>query len=108
MSKRESDGSSVTTNPAEFESGLARRRHAEARFRNPRNRIDVKREHFKSMCPWCHSANVVMSLIDPSRAAALPPDKGDLIKCDACRHHHVVTEINLNGVVKTEPVDIPT
>ena len=102
------DGGSFTVDPGQFTSDLAKRRHQQTLRKNPRNTVDVQREHFKCTCPWCHVVNVIMSPIDPRVPAVTEPAKGDMIKCDVCRRYHVVTEINLNGNVKTQPVDIPT
>ena len=99
LSGRSADGS-WTVNPNEFTSGLARRRAAQARFRRPRNTVDIKSEHFKCICPWCQSANVIMSPINPAVPSVLPPDVGDIVKCDICRKFHSVTQINPNNIAE--------
>lgn len=107
LTKTFDDGSSFSVNPGEFVSPLARKRHAQSLAKNPKNTVDVKRDHFKATCPWCHATNVVMSPLNPRYPTTEPPLKGDVIKCDVCRRFHAVEQVNLDGHVKTFPVEVP-
>jgi hypothetical protein len=101
------DDSSVSSDPTEFGS-LARRRYERARVRNDRSPIAPQRpDVFRATCPWCHAPNIIMSVIDPRVASVTEPSRGDAIRCDRCRRHHVVDHSNGRRVV-TFPIELPS
>jgi hypothetical protein len=65
-------------------------------------------EHaFRAECPNCKAPLVVMSQILPDKASALPPARGDAIRCDACAKYCVVEGMGLENRMMVRAVELP-